>query len=125
MQTSPPRATPRLGDVWLVDLGAPGQPGGPVGHEQGFVRPALVVSVDAFNQSGRGLHLVAPISSSGRATALHVRVVPPEANLLRPCRVLVDQLRMVPSQRLRHFVGAVAPATLDAVRERLRLLEGL
>lgn len=125
MQTSPPGPVPQLGEVWLVDLGAPGQPGGPIGHEQGFARPALVVSVDAFNRSGRGLHLVAPVSSSGRPTALHVPMTPPEANLLRPSRLLVDQLRMVSSQRFQRYIGAVAPATLDAVRERLRLLQGL
>ena len=125
MQTSPARPNPQLGEVWLVDLGAPGQPGGPVGHEQGFARPALVVSVDAFNRSGRGLHMIAPISSSGRATALHVPVAPPEANLLRPSRVLVDQLRMASSQRFQRYIGTVTPTTLAAVRERLRLLQGL
>jgi len=108
-----------------VDLGAPGHPGGPVGHEQGFARPALAVSVDAFNHSGRGLHLVAPISSSGRATALHVPVMPPEANLLRPSRVLVDQLRMVSSQRFQRYLGTVTPVTLATIRERLRFLQGL
>jgi mRNA interferase MazF len=125
MQTSRPRRIPQLGEVWLIDLGAPRQPGGPVGHEQGFPRPALVVSVDPFNHSGRGLHLVAPISSSGRATALHVPINPPEANLLRPSRVLVDQVRMISSQRLQRYIGAVGPPTLAAVRERLRFLQGL
>jgi len=118
-------AAPQLGEVWLIDLGAPGKRGGPVGHEQGFARPALVVSVDAFNQSGRNLHLVAPLSSSGRATALHVPVAPPEATLLRHSRVLVDQLRMVSVERFQRYIGAVAPGTLEAVRERLRLLMGL
>jgi mRNA interferase MazF len=125
MPTSPPRAVPKLGDIWLVALGAPGGPGGPIGHEQAFARPALVVSVDAFNQSGRDLHLIAPLSSSGRVTALQVPITPPEANLLRQSRVLVDQLRMASDQRFRRYIGAVTPATLEAVRQRLRLLMGL
>jgi mRNA interferase MazF len=125
MQTSPARSTPQLGDIWLLDLGAPGQRGGPIGHEQGLIRPALVVSVDAFNRSGRGLHLVTPISSSGRVTALHVPLMPPEANVLRPSRILVDQLRMASNQRFRRYIGTVSPSTLAAVRERLRLLQGL
>src|SRR5437870_5190864 len=99
MPTSPRSVNPQLGEVWLVDLGAPGGPGGPVGHEQGFARPALVVSVDGFNRSGRGLHLVTPLSSSGRLTALHVPVTPPEANLLRDSRVPIDQLRTVSTER--------------------------
>jgi PemK-like, MazF-like toxin of type II toxin-antitoxin system len=48
---------PVRGEVWDVDLK-------PVlGHEQGRIRPALIVSVDQFNQGPSGLVIVVPMTT--------------------------------------------------------------
>ena len=69
----PPAAA--RGQVWLVDLD-------PVrGHEQAGTRPALVVSVDPFNQTALGLVVIVPLTSKAKGLPLHVRLDPPEGGL--------------------------------------------
>src|SRR5664280_2811918 len=50
----------RRGEVWLVDFGTP------VGHEQGFQRPAVVVSDDRLNGSRAELVIVIPTITTRR-----------------------------------------------------------
>jgi mRNA interferase MazF len=54
------------GDVWLVDLD-------PIGR-----RPALVLSVDAFNASHAELVTLVPITSKARAVRTRIEIGPPE-----------------------------------------------
>src|SRR5271156_4119165 len=82
-------AAPARGQVWLVDLD-------PVrGHEQAGLRPALVVSVDQFNQTALGLAVVVPITSRTKDFPLHVRVDPPEGGLQVASFVKCEDMRSV------------------------------
>ena len=66
---------PSRGDVWLVDLN-------PIrGREQAGSRPALIVSVDPFNQGAAELVIACPITSRSKDIPTHVQVNPPEAGL--------------------------------------------
>jgi mRNA interferase MazF len=111
---SPPE--PARGEVWLVDLGATR------GHEQAGRRPALVVSVDLFNQGPAGLVVVIPITSKAKGIPFHVEIRPPDGGLRGVSFVKCEDVRSVSRERLGERLGAVSGATLEQVEDRLRIL---
>jgi len=110
---------PRRGDVWIVDFDPV------VGHEQAKQRPALVVSVDGFNNSPAGLLTVLPITSKARPLPSRIEIRPPEGGLATVSYVIGEQVRTVSTKRLGRQLGAVAPHTLRQVEFVLRTLLGL
>jgi mRNA interferase MazF len=58
------------GDIWLVDYGEP------VGREQGYPRPALILHSPLFNLHRAGLAIAAPITSRKRDWPLRVEIQP-------------------------------------------------
>lgn len=78
---------PRAGDVWYVDFGPQ------IGREQAGVRPALVVSVDEFNEVNNDLVIVCPLTITDRGLAYHVRIEPIEGVLSRPSLVMCEQVK--------------------------------
>jgi mRNA interferase MazF len=110
---------PARGQVWLIDL-SPTR-----GHEQAGTRPALIVSVDPFNQTPLGLSVVVPITSQAKDSPLHVRIDPPEGGLQHTSFAKCEDVRSVSHERLSRPLGRVTPAVLRQVEDRLRLLLGL
>jgi mRNA interferase MazF len=111
--------TPARGDIWDVELG-------PIrGHEQGGVRPCLIVSVNPFNQGPSGLATVLPISSKDKRVRSQVPVSPPEAGLALPSFIKCEAVRSISTERLRRRRGVVTPETIAGVEDRLRILLGL
>ena len=111
--------SPFYGQVWFSNLGPT------VGYEQAGERPALILSIDSFNRSQTGLVVVLPITSHLRGIPWHVPMSPPEGGLTRPSVILCEALRSVSQQRLQYRMGAASPATLQMVRDRLRILMNL
>jgi mRNA interferase MazF len=112
-------ATPTRGEVWRADLE-------PVkGHEQGRVRPALVVSNDIVNSGPAGLVTVVPLTTKDRRLRSYLRIDPPEAGLKQTSFAICDQVRTISTERLGKRYGSVAFGTMDAVEERLRFLLNL
>ena len=66
---------PARGEIWGVDLSPA------LGHEQGGHRPALVVSVDAFNAGPAELVVVLPLTSKAKGVPFHVEIQPPEGGV--------------------------------------------
>jgi mRNA interferase MazF len=110
---------PARGQVWLVDLDPTR------GHEQAGMRPAVVVSVDQFNQTPLGLVVVVPLTSKAKEFPLHVRVNPPEGGLEVTCFAKCEDVRSISRERLGKSLGRVTPAVLRQVEDRLRLVLGL
>jgi mRNA interferase MazF len=110
---------PGRGEIWSVNL-SPTR-----GHEQAGQRPALVVSVDTFNQGPADLVIVAPLTTRDRGISLHVPVDPPEGGLKQRSVVKCDNIRAVSKQRLGHRWGRVSPEIMAEVEDRLRVLIGL
>ena len=109
----------RRGEVWLVALD-------PVeGHEQAGRRPALVLSVDAFNASPAELVTVLPITSKARALRTRIEVRPPEGGLTAVSYVIGEQTRTISTRRLGKRLGMVSVATMEKVAEVTRVLLGL
>lgn len=110
----PPR--PSRGEIWLADLD-------PIrGHEQAGIRPVLVMSIDAFNHGPARLVYVVPLTRTGRRNSLYIPVTPPEGGLHARSFILCMSMRSVSTERLRERWGAVTPATLAVVADRLRML---
>jgi mRNA interferase MazF len=110
---------PARGEVWTVNLD-------PVrGHEQAGARPALIVSVDRFNQGPAGLVVVLPITSRSKGVPLHVAISPPEAGLTLPSYVKCEDVRSISIERLVPRLGKAEQQTMSLVEDRLRILLGL
>ena len=103
------RVGPTRGDVWTVNLDPV------VGHEQGGVRPALIVSVNVMNQSPAGLLFVAPITGTDRGIIAHVRIPAQEAGLTKASVILTDQVRSISIQRLGRKLGRASSSTIAEV----------
>ncbi len=112
-------AQPARGEIWYVDL-SPTR-----GHEQRGQRPALVVSVDTFNQGPADLVIVAPLTTTDRGIPLHVAIQPPEGGVRTRSIIQCDHIRSISRQRLSECWGRVSSDTMEAVAERLRIVLGL
>jgi mRNA interferase MazF len=110
---------PSRGEVWFLNLD-------PVeGREQAGSRPVLVVSVDGFNYGPADLVVILPVTSKSKAIPFHVAVAPPEGGMRQLSFIKCEDVRSVSRSRLLERWGTVAPHTLAAVEDRLRILMGL
>lgn len=99
----------RRGDIYLCDFGDP------IGHEQGFQRPALVVSHDEMSR--HGLPIVLPVTRTKRGYATHVEL---EGVLPVTSYVQCEQIRTVSAKRLIRPLAALDSLTLMRVELILR-----
>lgn len=92
MGVSQPR--PRPWQVWLVELDKH-----PVGHEQGGIRPSIVVSTEFYATHARTMSLVIPMTSRDRVLPWQPRVsiLTPSG---KPGVALVEQMRSISHSRL-------------------------
>ena len=111
--------SPARGEVWMVDFDPT------KGHEQAGRRPALVISVDAFNSGPAELVIVLPITSTSKGIRSHVEVNPPEAGLTVKSFIKCEDVRSVAKERLSRRRGSVSPQTMAAVEYRVRILLGM
>lgn len=92
------------------------------GHEQAGRRPALVISVDGFNQSPAGLAIVLPITSRDKRVRSHVAVPSGEGGLRTTSYVKCEDVRSISTLRFAERLGSVGEQTLADVEDRLRIL---
>ncbi|MCT9929494.1 type II toxin-antitoxin system PemK/MazF family toxin [Planotetraspora sp. A-T 1434] len=102
------------GDIWFADFGEP------VGREQGYARPALVISNDAYNTAGFGLVIAAPLTTRDRGWSNHVEVPLGGTGLRTTSWVMVQQVRSLSTMRMKARLGQAPDHVLDKV---LTLLE--
>lgn len=104
------------GEVYDVDLGQP------VGHEPGFLRPAVVVSVDILNNGPGGLVVVVPVTAAAYGLRSHVEIEPVTTGLDRISYARCDQLRVISTTRLASRRGIVGPDRLRSIDQALRFV---
>jgi mRNA interferase MazF len=107
------------GEVWLIDLGDP------IGHEQGYERPGLIVSDDILNHGSSGVVIVLPITSKLRNIPVHVNIKRGEAGLSADSCVQCDHPRALSKLRFIKPLGIVRHATMRDVEDRLRVVLSL
>jgi mRNA interferase MazF len=82
----------------------------------------LVISVELFNQGPSGLVIVVPISTKDKRVRSQVPIEGGEGGLRTGGFIKCEAVRSISTQRLQGRWGVVAPATLSAVEDRLRIL---
>lgn len=100
----------------MVDFGTP------IGHEQGYRRPAVVVSDDRLNRSRAGLAIVVPLTSTRRGLPSHVELEPGVSGLATVSYAKGEDVKSVSTERLTRRLGAVPADRLEAIDRVLRLL---
>lgn len=104
------------GEVHEVELGQP------VGHEPGFVRPAVVISADILNNGPGGLVAVIPITSAAYGLRSHIELKPGTSGLDHTSYARCDQLRVISTDRLRAGRGMLGPDTVRLIEQALRFV---
>ncbi len=110
---------PNRGEVWKVELDPT------IGHEQGWLRPCLVFSVNRFNHGPADLVVVLPITSRNKGIASHVKVLAGEAGFTTERYIKCEEIRCVSKNRFRERYGKVDPGTLDKVATNVRIILGM
>ena len=71
------------------------------GHEQVEVRPVIIVSADAYNETRSPLVAIVPLTRAVAKNPLHVALAVDETGLAAPSTALIDHARFVDRSRLR------------------------
>ena len=98
--------------------------GEPMGHEQGWTRPALVVSSDHWNRHASTL-TVLPLTRTRHDLPTRVEIEPNLANRLDEVSYArCEDIRSISERRLVHVLGRVDSLVMAAVTRTLgRFLE--
>jgi mRNA interferase MazF len=97
------------GDIYLCDFGDP------IGSEQGFNRPAVIIS--ASEMSRFGLPIVLPVTRTKLGYATHVEL---DEALPVTSYVQCEQIRIVSTERLLRQVGTVDGVDIIHIENVLR-----
>lgn len=96
------------------------------GHEQGAIRPVVVVSSDAYNASASPLVAIVPLTRSPAKNPIHLRFGALETSLEADATALVDHTRFIDRSRLRGpAIGRLVPAALERLNKHLTRVLGL
>ena len=105
----------RRGQIWLADFGFP------VGHEQGKVRPALVVSADSWNGHASTL-TVLPITRTSHDFPTRIELEATAQSWLEETSYArCEDIRAISERRLLRALGRVDPVVMLSVSRTLRL----
>jgi mRNA interferase MazF len=109
-----------FGDIVRVDFGTPR------GSEAGFIRPAIVVTADAFLRFRPTTVFAVPLTRTPRSFPSHITIEPDDLNnLSSPSCALVEQLRAVAVERCSSSTGNVGPAVAHQILDILALITGM
>jgi len=102
--------------VWLVDFGHP------IGHEQGGLRPAVVVGSSTHCRFPIGMALVVPLTTRDRGLDHHVRIDSAGAGLNRPSWARTEEITAVSTQRFARSapLGTASDTEVTQLSEWLR-----
>jgi mRNA interferase MazF len=110
------RQVPKRGEIWTVDFGEP------VGHEQAYRRPAVVVSSDRLNASRAELVIVVPLTRTRRGLPSHVEIAPDGSGLAGPSYAKTEDVKSVSTHRLVRRLGRAQAPNLDEIGRALLML---
>ena len=97
-----------------------------VGHEQGAVRPVVIVSADAYNKTQSPLAAIVPLTKAPPKTPLHIRFAAEDTGLELPSTALTDHARFLDRSRLRGSpAGRLRPSALAVLDQHLSRVLGL
>src|SRR5512144_2493810 len=104
----------RTGEIWLAVLD-------PVaGHEQGGLRPVVVVSADGLHSLPIGMAIVVPLTGKDRGLVMQPRIAGSTTGLSKPSFARPEDARAIDTARLERRLGSVDPEALAAIRKVLQ-----
>ena len=106
---------PSRGEVWHVDL-EPHR-----GHEQGYIRPCVVVSDDIYNHGPSEMVAILPLTTRAKGIPLHILVDPPEGGLPKRSYIKCDDVRTLSLERFTSKYGDLSEAVMREVDDRLKI----
>ena len=104
------------GEIWLVDFGEP------VGREQGYRRPAVIISDDRLNRSRAELVIVVPVTTTRRGLPSHVEIEPGASGLKNTSYAKTEDVKSISTNRLIRRLGVVPADRLNRAEHALRVL---
>lgn len=107
------------GDIFLADLGEP------VGHEQAFTRPVLVISAQRWLDTDPPVLTVVPLTRTRRPSPVHIEVEPGDSGLRETSYLKCEDLRAISPLRLRRRLGSLDPLSLATAETVVARLLGL
>lgn len=96
--------------IWLVDFGRP------AGHEQGGLRPAVVVGSATHCRFPIGMALVVPLTTRDRGLDHHIRIDSSEAGLNRPSFARTEEVTAVSTRRFARSLPLGTASTTEIAR---------
>ncbi|MEV4803418.1 type II toxin-antitoxin system PemK/MazF family toxin [Nonomuraea sp. NPDC049421] len=102
------------GDIWFTHFDRP------TGREQGFDRPALIISNDDLNASRLDIVFAVPLTTRERGYITHIRIGPEGTGLAKTSWAMVEQTRAISPDRFDFFVGS---APKEIVHEAVTVLK--
>ncbi|MDR3724947.1 MAG: type II toxin-antitoxin system PemK/MazF family toxin [Terracidiphilus sp.] len=98
-----------------------------VGHEQGRLRPCVVVQNDVSNRFA-STSIVVPLTDARNIpdpSPIYVLALKGDGSLKKDSLILCDQIRTVDRQRFGRFFGTLSPETMQKVDWALMVSLGL
>lgn len=105
------------GDIFWADLGEPR------GHEQGGLRPVLILSHDVFNERS-GTVIAVSLTSQEQRFGFPLILKVHSARLPKQSWIKISQIRTLATERLGKKMGRLLPEELDRVIEGLMEIVG-
>jgi mRNA interferase MazF len=102
--------------VWLVDFGTP------IGHEEGGVRPAVIVGSGTHCRFPIGMAIVVPLTARDRGLDHHVRIDSAGAGLSRSSWARTEDITAVSVRRFVRLrpLGRLSDVEVERLSEWLR-----
>lgn len=96
-------------EIWLIDFGQP------IGHEQGGVRPALVVGSMTHCTLRIEMALVVPLTTKNRGLRHHVRIASESSGLNYVSWARTEEIKAVSTERFTKTapIGTVSAAEIE------------
>jgi mRNA interferase MazF len=96
-------------EIWLIDFGQP------IGHEQGGVRPALVVGSTTHCTLRIEMALVVPLTTRNRGLRHHVRIASESSGLNHVSWARTEEIKAISTERFTRPapIGIVSAAEIE------------
>lgn len=102
-------------DIWLADLNPTR------GTEPGKTRPVVIIQTDLLNDTHLST-LICPVTTNIKPEVALLRVHLKKDQLLKPCDILVDQIRAIDNKRLLKQLGKLAKDQVSALKNNIRIV---
>ena len=106
------------GDIWLTNFNPT------KGHEQAGIRPAVVISVNTFNNSVAELVFVCPLTTKKKNIPLHIEIGK-ERGVTQKSYIKPEDTRSISTSRLIKKMGHIGFDELEKIKEMLKILLGI